>query len=210
MRVHRSTMRRSKVIWLRRPNLAENARLSHMLWAYNSLKWQSICRNELEDVMEHKTLDEIRDVADIQPSWLGGRPLTKCERLERWAEVLEREGGRRLKTLFEIEYLSRTERATLRADDSPLSVAFGDPQLRAEGLAGDTVGDAIAFFEVSEMEMHRILCFCCHGETMSANAAAARVRAAAVRAAWNGPLYLSPMLIGGVAAAMIVIGALAA
>ena len=48
-----------------------------MLWAYNSLKWQSICRNELEDGMEHKTLDEIRDVADIQPSWLGGRPLTK-------------------------------------------------------------------------------------------------------------------------------------
>lgn len=158
--------------------------------------------------MEHKTLDEIRAVADIQPSWCGSRPLTKCERLERWAEVLERQGGRRLKTLFEIEYLSRAERAVLRAADSPLSVAFGDARLRAAGLAGDTIGDAVAFFEVSEMEMHRILCFCHHGETMSADAAAARVRAAAACAAWNRPLCLSPMLIGGVAAAMIALGAL--
>ncbi len=71
--------------------------------------------------MEYKTLDEIRDVAVIQPSWLGSRPLTKCERLERWAEVLGRQGDRRLKTLFEIEYMSRAERAALRANDSPLS-----------------------------------------------------------------------------------------
>jgi len=159
--------------------------------------------------MEHKTLDEIRDVADVQPSWLDSRPLTKCERLERWAEVLERQGGRRLKTLYEIEYLSRAERAALRADDSPLSVAFADARLRGEGLAGDTVGEAIAFFGVSEMEMHRILCFCHHGDTMSADAAAARVRAAAVRAAWNRPLYLSPMFVGGIVATMIAIGALA-
>jgi hypothetical protein len=159
--------------------------------------------------MEHKTLEEIRDVANIQPSWLGSRPLTKCERLERWAEVLERQGGRRLKTLFEIEYLPRAERAALRANDSPLSVAFGDGRLRAAGLAGDRIGDAVAFFEVSEMELHRILCFCHHGDTMSADAAAARVRAAAVRAAWNRPAYLSPMFIGGIGAAVFALGALA-
>jgi len=159
--------------------------------------------------MEHKTLDEIRDVAAIRPSWLVGRPMTKGERLERWAEVLERAGDRRLKTLHEIEYVSRVERAALRANNSPLSVAFRDARLRAEGLAGDTVGDALAFFGISEMELHGILCFCHHGETMSAHAAAARVRAAAVRAAWTRPAYLSPMLIGGVAAAVIAIGALA-
>jgi hypothetical protein len=159
--------------------------------------------------MEHKTLDEIRDVADVQPSWLGSRPLTKCERLERWAEVLERRGSQRLKTMYEIEYLSRAKRAALRADNSPLSVAFADARLRADGLAGDTVGEAIAFFDVSEMEMHRILCFCHHGDTISANAAAARVRAAAMRAAWNRPLFLSPMLVAGVTAAMIAVGALA-
>ena len=159
--------------------------------------------------MEHKTLDEIRNVAVVQPTRLGSRPLTKCERLERWAELLECQGDRRLKTLFEIEYLSRAERAALRANGSPLSVAFGDARLRAAGLAGDTVGDAVAFFEVSEMELHNILCFCHHGDTMSAHAAAARVRAAAARAAWNRPLYLSPMVVGGVAAAMIAVGALA-
>ena len=164
--------------------------------------------------MEHKTLDEIRDVADVQPSWLGSRPLTKCERLERWAEALEREGGRRLKTLFEIEYVSRAERAALRADDSPLSVACGDPRLRAEGLAGDRVGDAVAFFGISEMELHNILCFCYHGETMSAAAAAVRVRAAAVRAEGHQPLRAAPMLAAPMFAAaavavMIAIGALA-
>jgi hypothetical protein len=145
-----------------------------------------ICRSELEDVMEHKTLDEIRDVADILPGWLRARPLSTRERLERWAEALEHEGGRRFKTLFEIEYAPPAKRAALRADDSPLSVAFNDPRLRAEGLAGDTVGDATAFFGISERELHDILCFCYHGETMSADMAAARVRIAARhRAVWR-------------------------
>ena len=164
--------------------------------------------------MEYKKLDEIRDVADILPSWLGTRPLTKCERLERWAEALEREGRRRLKTLFEIEYVPRAERAALRADDSPLSVAFRDPQLRAEGLAGDTVGDAVTFFGIGEMQLHNILCFCHHGETMSAASAAVRVRAAAVRAERHpplraAPLRTAPMLAAAAAAVMIAIGALA-
>src|SRR4029450_5747404 len=87
--------------------LAEKSRLARERQAYNPCKWQPICRRDLEDVMEHKTLDEIRDVAEVQPSWLGSRPLTKCERLERWAEVLERRGSQRLKTMYEIEYLSR-------------------------------------------------------------------------------------------------------
>jgi hypothetical protein len=99
-----------------------------------------ICRSDLEDVMEHKTLDQIRDVADILPDWLRTRPLSRRERLERWAEALEREDRGRLKTLFEIEYVPPAKLAALRADDSPLSVAFSDPRLRAEGLAGDTVG----------------------------------------------------------------------
>jgi hypothetical protein len=154
--------------------------------------------------MEHKTLDEIRDVADILPTWSGASPLSKRERLERWAEALEREGGRRLKTLFEIEYAPPAERVALRADDSPLTVAFNDPRLRAEGLAGDAVGDAVAFFGVSAMELHNILCSCHHGATVAADAAALRVRAAAA----HQPLYAQPMVVGGFIAASIVIGAL--
>ena len=139
--------------------------------------------------MEHKTREEIRDVADILPSSLQTRPLSKLERLELWVEALEREGGRLLRTLFEIEYALPADRAGLRADDSPLSVAFADPRLRADGLAGDTVGDAIAFFGVSELELHNILCFCHYGETMSAETAAARVRAMAAQEAGHWPRY---------------------
>src|SRR5262249_25092612 len=122
--------------------------------------------------MKHKILEEISDVADVLPANLGTHPLSKRERLERWAEALEREGRRRLKTLFEMEHAPRAERATQRADDSPLSVAFRDARLRAEGLAGDTVDDAATFFGLSEMELHNIMCFCHHGETMAADMAA--------------------------------------
>ena len=71
--------------------------------------------------MEHKNRDQIRDLADILPSYLQARPLSKRERLELWIEALEREGGRRLRTLFEIEYAPTAKRAGLRADDSPLA-----------------------------------------------------------------------------------------
>ena len=88
--------------------------------------------------MEHKTRNQIRDVADILPSYLQTHPLSKRERLELWAEALERKGVRRLRTLFEIEYLPAAERALLRADDSPLSIAFSEPRLggiwRARGF----------------------------------------------------------------------------
>lgn len=156
--------------------------------------------------MEHKTLDQIRDVADILPSWLHARPLSKCERLERWAAALEREGGRRLRTLFEIEYPPPAERAVLRADDSPLTIAFNDPRLRAEGLAGDTVGDAVTFFGISERELHDILCYCHHSATMAADTAAVRVRTAAA----HRPLHVRPMFVGAFVAASMVVGALIA
>jgi hypothetical protein len=146
--------------------------------------------------MEHKTREEIRDVVDILPSCLQAHPLSTIERLELWVEALEREGGRRLRTLFEIEYAPPTKRAGLRADDSPLSVAFADPRLRADGLASDTVGDAAAFFGISELELHNILCFCHFGETMLAETAAARVRAVAKRKAGHRPRYGSRHFVG--------------
>ena len=158
--------------------------------------------------MEHKNRDQIRDVADILPSYLQARPLSKRERLELWVEALEREGGRRLRTLFEIEYAPRAKRGGMRADNSPLSVAFGDPRLRAEGLAGDTIGDAAAFFGISERELHNIVCFCHSGETMSAETAAARVRTVANREAEHTPVRAPRVFIGGLTAALTTIGVL--
>ena len=129
--------------------------------------------------MEPKTRSQILEVAKILPGFLQPRPLSNQQRLSLWAEALERQGVRRLRTLHEIEYTPAGVREKLRAPDSPLSVAFADETLRAEGLAGDTVGDATGFFGISEMELHDILCYCHFGETMFAVEAAKRVRVAA-------------------------------
>ena len=56
--------------------------------------------------MEHKPLDQLRSVADVQP-----RPLTREERLQRWIDLLEADPTRRLNSLGEIEYKPPAERA---------------------------------------------------------------------------------------------------
>jgi hypothetical protein len=58
------------------------------------------------------------------------------------------------------------------------------------------VGDAIAFFGISELELHNVLCFCHYGETMSAGTAAARVRAVAASEAGDRPRYSSRHFVG--------------
>lgn len=154
--------------------------------------------------MEHKTLEKLRDVAVILPNRLNQRQLSKFERLQCWAEALDREGGRQLSTLFQIEYARPADRSKLRADDSLLSVAYGDPRLRAEGLAGDTVGDATSFFGLSERELHDITCFCHYGPTIAADTAAAQIRATAARQRYE----TRPMLACAVIAASLAAGLL--
>ena len=160
--------------------------------------------------MEHKTVSEMRGIAEVLPHRLRFSPMSTRERLERWAEALERQRGRHLRTLFEIEYAPPGEREAVRADDSPLSVALEDARLRAEGLGGDTIGDALAFFGISETELHAILCYCHHGETMAADVAAMRVRVAASRAGGGRSSGVASMYGGGgLFAALIAVGALA-
>ena len=108
--------------------------------------------------MEHKRLDDLRSVAHVQPVKV--TRLTRRERLERWAEVLERDPQRRLVTLEEIDLAPRATRGSMRADNSPLAIAHDDPVLRSAGLASDKLGDALIFFDMSEGEAHRILCSC--------------------------------------------------
>ena len=124
--------------------------------------------------MQQKPLSEIRAVADVEPAQ--SRSLTRRERLERWADLLDREPSRQLKTLHEIELQSRSKRDEMRADGSPLSVAYADPVLRTEGLASDKLGDAITFFELSDGQVHRLLCSCMYGVRMEAGAAARQIR----------------------------------
>jgi hypothetical protein len=155
--------------------------------------------------MEYRTRERIR-AAEILPNWLSARPMSKAERLNCWAAALNREGDRQLNTLFQLEYLPSARRAQLRADDSLLSVAFADPRLRAEGLAGDTMGDAVAFFGVSERELHDIVCFCHHGPAITARTAAAQIRNAASRQQQGiRPVLAGAVVAGSIAALLLLV-----
>lgn len=123
--------------------------------------------------MEYRTFDQLRRVADVHAS--ERRSMSRRERLERWAELLEREPSRRLRSLGEIEFKTKQERQVMRSDNSPLTVAFHDPILRAEGLASDRLGDAVSFFELTEGQAHRLLCSCMNGWSMQAGTTARRV-----------------------------------
>ena len=123
--------------------------------------------------MEPKPLSELRVVAEVEVLPPGF--LTLPERLERWAKLLERE-GRGLTSLDEIDLAPQSQRRLMRADNSPLSVAFADPHLRASGLASDCLGDAMAFFGLTEDEAHRLLCSCLHGRTIDGRYAARMIR----------------------------------
>ena len=128
--------------------------------------------------MKLKTLEELKQVAQVRPPLTRDR-MSKRQRLARWAEVLELEPQRYLRSLFETEHMSPRRRYALREDNSPLTVAFEDPVLRAEGLESDRYGDALKFFELSNGKLHHIVCYCHHGPTMAPKAVARRVRAAA-------------------------------
>jgi hypothetical protein len=124
--------------------------------------------------MEHKTLAELERTAETTPI-----PQTRTERLQHWAAALAKLGSARLNSLLRTEYVAPEALAAVRAENSPLSVAADDPALRVAGLRNDTFGEAMRFFDLSEHELHRIVCYCHYGETMSAEEAAHRVRAMA-------------------------------
>ena len=108
---------------------------------------------------------------------LDPQQLTRSQRLERWAMALERLGDARLSTLRETENARYYERLQMREDGSPLTVAFDEPVLRSAGLKDDTFGEAARFFNLSDWELHNILCYCHFGAMVSAREVAVRVRA---------------------------------
>lgn len=126
--------------------------------------------------MEYKNLEQIRDLAEVRADLAPLKSMTHRERLQRWAEVLQRHEGRQLRSLMGTEFVSRDERAKMRIDNSPLTVAFEDPILRAEGLKSDKFGDAVEFFGIGENDAHNLVCYCRHGRTMMAEAVARDVR----------------------------------
>jgi hypothetical protein len=97
-----------------------------------------------------------------------------------------------MRSLGEIEFKTPDERHVLRAPGSPLTVAFNDAVLRADGLQSDMLGDGMAYFSLSERQVHRLLCSCMNGSSIAGDVAARRVRSFAqphsrlYSVAWGG------------------------
>ena len=124
--------------------------------------------------MKHQNIDELGAVAEIVP-FEAATKLSRRARLERWADVLDANPGR-LNALTRIEYMGPRERPQARVDNSPLEVAFKDPILREDGLAGDRLGDAMAFFQLSDRQAHRLFCDCHYAGSMTGTGLAVRLR----------------------------------
>ncbi|KQU83409.1 hypothetical protein ASD99_17260 [Mesorhizobium sp. Root695] len=127
--------------------------------------------------MKHQTVDQLHAVAEVhaEATYL---VATRGERLERWAQLLEQNPNRCLGALTGTEYQSVEIRERMRSAGSPITVAFEDPIFRALGLKEDTYGEAKRFFELTDWQLHEIVCHCHVGATMPARWAASRVRAA--------------------------------
>jgi hypothetical protein len=127
--------------------------------------------------MKHQALEQLQIVATVDQDY-PRQAMSRTDRLERWAELLERDPDRRLSTLLQTEYQPVRARVAMRGDSSPISVAFEDPVLRAAGLENDSYGEAKRFFELTDRQLHEIICYCHFGATVKAATAARHIRAA--------------------------------
>jgi hypothetical protein len=127
--------------------------------------------------MKHHALEQLQILAEVDQDY-PRQAMSRSERLERWVELLERNPDRRLATLHQTEYQPARERAAIRSEESPISVAFADPVFRAAGLNNDSYGEAKRFFELTDHQLHEVICYCHFGETLSAATAARHIRRA--------------------------------
>jgi hypothetical protein len=127
--------------------------------------------------MEQRTIAEVAKSAQVFSTAETARAMRR-ERLERLARLLEDHNGP-VQMLTQIEYLRRSERLLLRRDGSPLTIAYKDPVFRAQGLAGDRLGDAMAFFDLDDREAHHLFCDCHYRTGVSSQVIASQVRSVA-------------------------------
>ncbi|RWC49326.1 MAG: hypothetical protein EOS55_06535 [Mesorhizobium sp.] len=125
--------------------------------------------------MRHETLNHLQAIADVSPL-APTSTMTRTQRIERWAGLLDERPVRILGMLTGTEYLPAGARELARADGSPITVAFEDSSLRAAGLKNDTYGEAKRFFELSDWQLHDIVCSCHAGTLTEGKSAAATVR----------------------------------
>ncbi|RUW81284.1 hypothetical protein [Mesorhizobium sp. M2A.F.Ca.ET.067.02.1.1] len=125
--------------------------------------------------MKHQTIEELHEVAEVAAALPA---MTRTQRLEHWARLLEQDPEQRLAAFPGTEYMSLEVRDKAQSLGSALSTAYADPMLRAEGLKNDTYGESKRFFELSDWQLHAIVCHCHVGGTMKAGWAAVQIRSA--------------------------------
>ena len=130
--------------------------------------------------MYHRTLDELAQVATVETAPRLNRTQLRRQRLYRFADLLDSHCGP-IRLLSRIEYLSPADRHALRGDSTPLALAYADTDFRRAGLAGDTVKDAMDFFDLSERQIHTLFCDCHLGPSTDARSIAAGIRSIAAR-----------------------------
>jgi hypothetical protein len=128
--------------------------------------------------MKYQTLEALRSTAGVHTE-IQYPMTTHDERLLRWAELLEKQPDRRLRTLSETEFQPAPIRDRMRCADSPIAIAYEDVVFRTEGLKDDTYGEAKRFFELTDSQLHRLVCSCYSGATVRSGSAAKRLRDAA-------------------------------
>lgn len=129
--------------------------------------------------MDHRSISELGEIARVYPEQAPPTWQQRRERLERWAALLERQTGT-ARLFSSIEYMYREQRTIMRVDGSPLTIACEDPLFRAQGLRTDRLGDAMAFFGLSQGEAHHLLCDCHYARsTVDVGRIAKRVRSVA-------------------------------
>lgn len=131
--------------------------------------------------MRHQIPEQIISTAELLPLLEKPTPLSRSERLDLWARALERHDGP-LFALRRLEYLPQDELRAYRGANTPLVIAYEEPTLRAQGLAGDSLGDVMDFFELSDREAHLLLCDCHYRGAMTGAGLARHIRAHARRA----------------------------
>lgn len=107
---------------------------------------------------------------------VGRGVLDKQQRLRRWMKLLERDPGRMLRLLPPTWCLMPGEQETLITAGTALETAYRDPILRLDGLAGSSLLDAMAFFELSAHDADRVLAKSRHSEERSAHDTILRIR----------------------------------
>lgn len=122
--------------------------------------------------MEHQLQAELVQIAELYDGNSPPAPMSVDDRLRHWIKLLDAQPSRKVDTLIATEYRPREQRNAMRGDNTAMALAFEDPVLRAEGLSGDTYGDAKRFFGLSDRQLHFVVCYCHRGYSMSAGTAA--------------------------------------